>query len=340
MPPIVIPKSGGGSVPYTTGSAYNINDLVDFHGITYRVTGAIAAPAPAIPDYSKLKALGLGSGAASYKNIDTDLGADVWINIASFPSYFSGSYDIGGLYNGRQAALGGKITTQYNTSTIEGTWNVHAGGTLKEVRLFQPGVGQPWQLWLRMFNNSAGWQQEFVSTGAGQVQTTVPASAVSQTADPGRGRLDYSFLMDGTYGGSFSSIAPASSGAALASCVYRSDALFDVAANGLCYFYIPGWHNTTSDTSILTLGDDRITVNEPGTITMVFAGKSRNGRRMQMRHNGTNLTETNSTTIDTFATISETRAVTAGNYLQLRNPGTGGASWNRLSFTVHWVGVA
>jgi len=336
--PVIVERSG--STPYTTGSAYSVGTLVDFHGVNYRVVADIPAPAPAIPDYSTLRALGLGAGAASYKVIDTGLGGDIWVHIASFADYFAGDFSVGGIFNGHQMSFGGRVTTTYNSSTVSGSWSTYSGASAKEIRFLQPAVGDPLELWVRVVNNTSNWAQEFVSIGAGTGVTTVPALAKSQLADPGTGFKAYSFLTGGSKGGQFSSLAPVLPGAAFTTCIHRTSA--DVVLGSLQPFYYnaPEWTNTTSDGSILTIGAERITVNRAGSVNISFEGVSMDNRRIGFMLNGANAgyQEIDPPPTGNFARATEAFQVVKDDYLQVYNPGTGFSSWKRMAVQVNWVG--
>ncbi len=170
---------------WTAGDAYKIDDIITQRGTIYRVIVDIPV-APTYPNYSTLNCISRGEGTASYRLYDTPHSAN-WINVANFPSYYAGTFSVGGLYNGKQMCYYGEIATTFDEITFD-IWSVqHATGCLNELKLLQPANGQPWQLWMSLDLNAADWFGHFVSDGSGWTQMSVPDTAATQSTNPGGG---------------------------------------------------------------------------------------------------------------------------------------------------------
>ena len=332
--PIIMPKGGGGgAVKYTVGANYSVGEQVFIRGVTYEVQTAIVN-APLYADYDKLAPISLGMGHATWREYNTNLGTDNWLRICDIPVYFSGTVSLGGIFPAKQISINMRINTSYQLATIAGEWVTFVSGAIREIKLIQYADGQPWQLWVNVAQESLLWKMHMVAIGSGENQITVTNNAVSTTTHPGAGTQQYYFNYLGANSGTFDSqFVP---GSAIATYTWRSSSTFYLGAKVILNT-ASGWQRTTSDSNILGIENTNIRVKRDGHVLVSFTGKTTDGRRMQIRHNGGGLQETDGIATNTILSISELRAVVANQYFELWNPGTGGATWSRASFTAIWT---
>ncbi len=168
---------------YTAGDNYATDEIITQRGTLYKVLTDITN-APTYPEYDWIQPLNLGAGKAFYREYQTDLADPTWLKICTIPSYGAYNVNIGGLFNGKQAQISGSITANYKTANISIILSEHSANTINEIRLFQDGDGNPWELWIAVATSTAGWQMHFRADGAGDGLMAIDSLPHSQNAAP------------------------------------------------------------------------------------------------------------------------------------------------------------
>ena len=330
--PLIIPPSSLERLIYTMGEDYNVNDLIELKGIHYRVNTAIVN-APLYADYDNLTPIGLGMGHATFREYNTNIGVDNWLRICDIPPYFSGSVNVGGVFPAKQISLDMSVNTSWRDATIKGDWASFVGGSIQEVRLTQPANGNHWQLWLNVAQESNLWQMHMVAQGSGEIPIQVSNNATATGTAPAVGASEYNYVIPADITGSF----PPVYRTVMAGRHWSSLNDFTIGASALLFYTDPTWRNFTSDSTVLELEDSSITVRKAGVVTFQFSAYAVNGRQANLALNGVNFQLGATVPADNFYTITSVTEVVAGDLLQVRNPGTGGSTWDRAVFSATWT---